>query len=54
MRQAALFGARNRDGWGIGLTILTALGNLLPLLPEEETHLALFHGCAAGGGRLRR
>src|ERR1700704_1310808 len=25
----ALFGARNRDGWGTGMTILTALGNLL-------------------------
>ena len=31
-------------GWGVGLTILTALGNLLPVLPEEETYLALFHG----------
>jgi nitrite reductase/ring-hydroxylating ferredoxin subunit len=44
VRQAALFGCRSRDGWGIGLTILTALGQVLPLLPEEETHLALFHG----------
>ena len=44
VRQAALFGTRNRDGWGIGLTILTALGELLPLLPDEERHLALFHG----------
>jgi nitrite reductase/ring-hydroxylating ferredoxin subunit len=44
MRQAALFGARNRDGWDTGLTILTALGQLLPFLSEEETHLALFHG----------
>jgi nitrite reductase/ring-hydroxylating ferredoxin subunit len=44
VRQVALFGARNRDGWGIGLTILTALGNLLPVLAEEETYLALFHG----------
>jgi nitrite reductase/ring-hydroxylating ferredoxin subunit len=26
VRDAVLFGARNRDGWGIGLTILTALG----------------------------
>ena len=34
----------NRDGWGVGLTILTALANLLPVLPEEETYLALFHG----------
>lgn len=44
VRQAAQFGARNRDGWGIGLTILTALGHLLPVLPEEDSHLALFHG----------
>jgi nitrite reductase/ring-hydroxylating ferredoxin subunit len=44
LRQIALFGARNRDGWGVGLTILTALGNLLPALPEEDVHLALFHG----------
>jgi nitrite reductase/ring-hydroxylating ferredoxin subunit len=44
LRQAALFGARNRDGWDAGLTILTALGNLLPILSEEETYLALFHG----------
>src|SRR5258707_12485829 len=44
VRQVALFGAQNRDGWGVGLTILTALGNLLPVLPEEEAYLALFHG----------
>src|SRR6516162_3218553 len=44
VRQVALFGAQNRDGWGVGLTILTALANLLPLLPEEEAYLALFHG----------
>ena len=44
VRQAALFGTRNRDGWDTGLTILTALGQLLPFLSEEETHLALFHG----------
>jgi hypothetical protein len=40
----ALFGAQNRDDWGVGLTILTTLANLLPFLPEEETYLALFHG----------
>ncbi len=45
LRQAALFGARNRDGWGVGLTILVALGNLLEQLSEEDVHLALFHGC---------
>src|SRR6516165_8183363 len=44
VRQVALFGAQNRDGWGGGLTILTALANLLPMLPEEEAYLALFHG----------
>jgi len=44
VRQVALFGARNRDGWGVGLTILTALANLLPGLPQQEAYLALFHG----------
>ena len=44
VRQVALFGAQNRDGWGVGLTILTALANLLPVLPEEDVYLALFHG----------
>ena len=44
LRQTALFAVQNRDGWGIGATILTALGNLLAMLPEEETYLALFHG----------
>jgi hypothetical protein len=29
VRQVALFGAQNRDGWGVGLTILAALANLL-------------------------
>lgn len=43
-RQAALLGAQNRDGWGAGLTILTALANLLPALPDGEAYLALFHG----------
>jgi nitrite reductase/ring-hydroxylating ferredoxin subunit len=44
VRDAGLFGARNRDGWGIGLTILTALAKLIPTLPEEETYLALYKG----------
>jgi nitrite reductase/ring-hydroxylating ferredoxin subunit len=44
VRQVALFGAQNRDGWDVGLTILTALSNLLSVLPEEERYLALFHG----------
>ena len=44
VRAAVLFGVRHRDGWGVGLTIVTALGNLIPSLPAEETYLALFHG----------
>jgi nitrite reductase/ring-hydroxylating ferredoxin subunit len=44
VRQVALFGAQNRDGWGVGLTILTALANVLPLMQEEGAYLALFHG----------
>ncbi|MDE5455871.1 Rieske 2Fe-2S domain-containing protein [Bradyrhizobium sp. CSA112] len=44
VREVALFGAQNRDGWGAGLTILTALANLLPVLPDEDAYLALFHG----------
>jgi nitrite reductase/ring-hydroxylating ferredoxin subunit len=44
VRQAALFGVRNRDGWGTGLTILCALARLLPFLPEEKRDLALFQG----------
>ena len=44
VRDAVLFGVRHRDGWGVGQTIITALGNLIPSLPEEETYLALFHG----------
>ncbi|ACC75226.1 Rieske (2Fe-2S) protein [Paraburkholderia phymatum] len=45
VRQIALFGAQNRDGWGVGLTILTALANLLPMLPADDVYLALFQ-CA--------
>ena len=44
VRQVALFGAQDRDGWSVGLTILTALANLLPALSEEDAYLAIFHG----------
>ncbi len=44
VRDAVLHGAHHRDGWGTGLTILTALANLVPSLPPEETYLALFQG----------
>ena len=42
--EALLFGARNRDGWGAGMTILTALANVLPHLDEDDRFLALFQG----------
>ena len=44
VRDAVLFGTRHRDGWGAGLTVLTALGNLLPFLPNDDLCLALFQG----------
>src|SRR5215469_2318103 len=44
VRDAVIFGARHRDGWGVGLTIVTALANLIPSLPVEEKYLGLFHG----------
>jgi nitrite reductase/ring-hydroxylating ferredoxin subunit len=44
VREGALFAARNRDGWSMGLQILAALSNLVPLLPGEEQYLALYHG----------
>jgi nitrite reductase/ring-hydroxylating ferredoxin subunit len=44
VRAAALFGARMRDGFGIGMTILTALANVLPELADPERYLALFQG----------
>ncbi|RKT13348.1 nitrite reductase/ring-hydroxylating ferredoxin subunit [Paraburkholderia sp. RAU2J] len=44
VRQVALFGAQNRDGWGVGLTILTTLADLLSVLPADDAYLALFHG----------
>ena len=36
--------AHNRDGWSAGLTVLTALANLMPVLLEDEAYLALYHG----------
>jgi nitrite reductase/ring-hydroxylating ferredoxin subunit len=44
VRDAVIFATRHRDGWGAGLTVLTALGNLLPLLPTDDLCLALFQG----------
>jgi hypothetical protein len=39
------FGSRrNASGWGDGLTILTAMTNLLPDLAPDDRSLALYHG----------
>ncbi|MFN8471782.1 MAG: Rieske (2Fe-2S) protein [Anaerolineae bacterium] len=39
------FGTRYRaDGWGPGLTIMTAMANILPSLGGEDQILALYHG----------
>jgi nitrite reductase/ring-hydroxylating ferredoxin subunit len=41
------FGIRYREaGWGPGLTVLTAMANVLPGLQEEDRALALVHGLA--------
>lgn len=45
LRSAALFGIRNRaSGWSTGLSILTAMANVLPELDESDRPLALYHG----------
>lgn len=44
LRIAYEFGVRNRaQGWGSGLTVLTAMTNLLPHLRAEERPAAMFH-----------
>ncbi|MFQ5558875.1 MAG: Rieske (2Fe-2S) protein, partial [Acidimicrobiales bacterium] len=41
------FGCRyRREGWGAGLTVLTAMANVLPALDESDRPLALVHGLA--------
>ncbi|HLZ72174.1 MAG TPA: Rieske (2Fe-2S) protein [Dehalococcoidia bacterium] len=45
--QGGAFGLRYRGrGWGSGMTILTAVTNVLPALNEEDRPLALTHGLA--------
>jgi nitrite reductase/ring-hydroxylating ferredoxin subunit len=45
VRIGARFGARYRArGWGQGMTILTAMANVLPALHPDERPLALCHG----------
>jgi nitrite reductase/ring-hydroxylating ferredoxin subunit len=41
------FGIANREaGWGAGLTVLTAMANVLPVLEPSDRPLALVHGLA--------
>ncbi|GBC97583.1 3-phenylpropionate/cinnamic acid dioxygenase ferredoxin subunit [bacterium HR17] len=40
----AELGTRYRNSWASGMTILTAMANLVPLLPTDEALRALFHG----------
>ena len=45
LAKASLFGVTNRAaGWSAGLTILTAMANVLPDLDPTDRRLALYHG----------
>jgi nitrite reductase/ring-hydroxylating ferredoxin subunit len=47
VRAGVTFGTRHRDeGWGAGLTVLTAMGNVLAHLDPADHALALVHGLA--------
>jgi nitrite reductase/ring-hydroxylating ferredoxin subunit len=47
VRTGIEFGIRNREaGWGSGLTVLTAMTNVLPALDPSDRALALVHGMA--------
>ncbi len=50
VQHVALFGVDNRDGWGPGLTILTAMTNLVPHLSDETAYLALYQGTRMTAG----
>ncbi|MAG37029.1 MAG: hypothetical protein CL878_12405 [Dehalococcoidia bacterium] len=50
-RHGLRFGSsRNADGWGDGLTILTATAHILEDLAPEDQSLALYHGVRSVGG----
>ena len=43
--RVALFGAKNRaTGWSAGMSILTVMGNVLPVLDPADRPRALYHG----------
>jgi nitrite reductase/ring-hydroxylating ferredoxin subunit len=47
LRRGVAFGTTHRrEGWGAGLTVLTAMANLLPQLDPADRPLALVHGLA--------
>jgi nitrite reductase/ring-hydroxylating ferredoxin subunit len=45
LTRATLFGIENRaSGWSTGLSILTAMANVLPALTPDDRRIALYHG----------
>jgi len=58
VRIGILYGTSLSSGWGSGLTILTAMRNVLPKLDKQGRILALYHGLVhvarAGAGRAPR
>ena len=44
-KRGALFGVRNRaEGWSAGLSILTTMANVRPMVAEEDRRRGLYHG----------
>ncbi|MDF2961330.1 MAG: Rieske (2Fe-2S) protein [Paenibacillus sp.] len=58
VRAGITFGTSQGNGWGAGLTILTAMRNILPKLDKQGQILALYHGLVhvarASSGRAPR
>ncbi|MDA0837521.1 MAG: Rieske (2Fe-2S) protein [Planctomycetota bacterium] len=42
VKEIALYGSRNSNSWGVGMTSLTVVANLLPHLDEDTAYYALF------------
>jgi nitrite reductase/ring-hydroxylating ferredoxin subunit len=47
VRDGLLYGVAHRDRWGVGLTTLMTMADMLAVLDEEDRFLALFHGVVA-------
>lgn len=59
IREVALFGSRNHDHWGEGMTLLSIAGNLLPRLSRETAYFVVLRasrqlGIDCGGAAARR